>query len=89
MKEKDFTTIINGIESLDSNMMEMLQGGYFSDVNDCTCGSANSNTTTQPDLSSDCTCGSGNSNKEKLGNCSCGAANSNVANPTLGQLQFG
>jgi len=90
MKEKDFITIINGIENLDSNLMEMLYGGFSNNMNDCTCGSGNSNTVKIEHDSNDCTCGSGNSNKIVTpANCSCGAANSNSAHATAGQLQFG
>ena len=90
MKEKDFITIINGIENLDSNLMEMLHGGFSNNMNDCTCGSANSNTVKQEHDSNDCTCGSGNSNKIATpADCTCGSANSNSTHTTVGQLQFG
>ena len=63
MIENDFITIIDGIENLDSNLMGMLHGGLSSNMNDCNCGSGNSNTEQTEHGSNDCTCGSGNSNK--------------------------
>ena len=59
MIENDFITIIDGIENLDSNLMGMLHGGLSNNMNDCNCGSGNSNKIAAP---SDCTCGSANSN---------------------------
>ena len=44
MIENDFITIIDGIENLDSNLMGMLHGGLSNNMNDCNCGSGNSNT---------------------------------------------
>lgn len=90
MQEKDFITIINGIEKLDSNLMEMMYGGISDNTSDCTCGSGNSNTGNIETSTNDCTCGLGNSNKIPIpANCSCGSANSNSAHGALGLLQFG
>lgn len=90
MIENDFITIIDGIENLDSNLMGMLHGGLSINMNDCNCGSGNSNTEQTEHGSNDCTCGSGNSNKIAApSDCTCGSANSNSTHSTIRQLQFG
>ncbi len=75
MKKLNLKTVIQGVELIDSNMMQTLQGGYTPMI-DCCCGSANSNGEQQP--GSDCTCGSANNNKAVGQDCTCGLANSNL-----------
>jgi hypothetical protein len=46
---------------MDDDALAMIQGGIAYLDEDCSCGSANTNTS-----GGDCTCGSGNSNKASL-----------------------